>query len=182
MTGCSKVLLMRHAFLDSNDKMNIRMDVADAVRAPQDTAFHSLAVTRPSQHSAQEEGPLIVPQQSGSRSDQPEDFEALMTKIGLKYIDYFPDPHDFQNYMQNMGLTVKGARLGSLVITVHCGTLEVLEKLWSDYTSGHFNEIAEKFLVTQDLLDELGYARIRLKTYISEEEYQACHARLIQGM
>ena len=151
-------------------------------RTPQDIPSHSLAVTRPLQQSAQEEGPLIVPHQSGARSDQPEDFEALMTRIGHKFIDQFSDAHEMLKFMQEMGLTVKGVKVGSLIITVHCGTLEALKKLWNDYTSGHFNGMVEKFLITQDLLNELGYARIQLKTYISEAEYRACHARLTRGM
>ena len=132
--------------------------------------------------SAQEEGPLTVPQQSATRSGQPDDYEALMTKVGLKFIDQFSDAHEWLKYIQEVGVTVKRVKVGSLIITVHCGTLEVLEKLWRDYISGHFNEMAEKFLITRDLLDELGYARIQLNTYISLEEYQACHTRLTQGM
>ena len=157
-------------FSTATTNVNVRIDVAEAVRVPQHTPSCNLAVTRSSQQSAQEEGSLAVPQQSGARSDQPEDFEALMTKIGHKFIDHFSDPYEFQSYTQNMGLTVKGVKVGSLVITVHCGTLKALEKLWCDYTIGHFNEMAEKFLITQDLLDELGYARIQMKTYISDEE------------
>ena len=162
--------------------VNIVVTVRDAVRAPKNTSSRNPAVTSPSQQSAQEEGLLTIPQRNEAKSDKPEKFGSTMTMVARHFLHHFSDPHDFRRYMQEMGLIIMGKKIGCLIITVHCGTLEVLEKLWSDYISGHFNEMAEKFLITQDLLDELGYVRIQLKTYISEEEYQACHTRLTRGM
>ena len=63
---------------------------------------------------------------------------------------------------------------GSLIITVQCPNLESLESLWNDYQSGHLNDIAETFLVTDELKRKLGMQNIRLKTTIEEENYLIC--------
>ena len=62
--------------------------------------------------------------------------------------------------------------LGSLLITVECSSLEILEGLWEDYRTGHLNAIAQEMLVTAEVLEKLGLADVRLKTFISEEEYE----------
>ena len=59
--------------------------------------------------------------------------------------------------------------LGSLLITVECSSLPTLEGLWEDY---HLNAIAQEMLVTAEVLEKLGLADVRLKTFISEEEYE----------
>ena len=62
--------------------------------------------------------------------------------------------------------------VGSLLITVECSSLQILQGLWEDYRSGHLNEIAQQMLVTAEVLEKLGLAEVRLKTFISEEEYE----------
>ncbi|KAJ7388940.1 hypothetical protein OS493_034870 [Desmophyllum pertusum] len=71
-------------------------------------------------------------------------------------------------------------RNGSLIITVECSSLEILEGLWEDYCTGLLNEMAQKFLVTEDLLKELGLTEAKLTTTILEEEYGACRKHFIQ--
>jgi len=73
-----------------------------------------------------------------------------------------------------LGVDVQDNRLGSLVITVSCSSLEVLEQLWGDYCSGHLNEVVQKTLVTQELLKELCLSEVKLTTIISEKEYNMC--------
>ena len=63
---------------------------------------------------------------------------------------------------------------GSLIITVECSSLQILEDLWEDYRTGHLNEMAQKFLVTEDLLKAIGLVAVKLKTTIAEEEYRNC--------
>ena len=62
---------------------------------------------------------------------------------------------------------------GSLIITVKCSSLQILEELWADYRSGHLNEMAQEFLVTEDILNELGLVEVKLTVTIVEEEYTA---------
>ena len=82
-------------------------------------------------------------------------FELFFQYLAYK-LDIFSPKHD----------------LGSLLITVECSSLLILEGLWEDYCSGHLNAIAQEMLVTAEVLEKLGLADVRLKTFISEEEYE----------
>ena len=73
-----------------------------------------------------------------------------------------------------LNVAIRMVESGSLVITVQCPTLESLESLWNDYQSGYLNDIAETFLVTDELKRKLGMQNIRLKTSIEEENYLIC--------
>ena len=70
-----------------------------------------------------------------------------------------------------LGVDVQGYRLGSLVITVSCSSLEVLEALWKDYRTGHLNEVVQVTLVRAQVLKELDLREVTLRTIISEEDY-----------
>ena len=63
---------------------------------------------------------------------------------------------------------------GSLVITVRCESLMILEELWTDYLSGRLGEVVQNCFVTEKILKELNLAELRLKTTIDIEEYNAC--------
>ena len=63
---------------------------------------------------------------------------------------------------------------GSLLITVECRTLEILERLWKDYCSGHLNEVAEKRLLTEDIKKRFDVESVKLETTISKDDYLAC--------
>ena len=79
-----------------------------------------------------------------------------------------------------LGVDVQDNRLGSLAITVSCGSLEVLERLWEDYCSGHLNDVVQETLVTKEVLKALCLSEVNLKTTISEEEYKACKEWFMQ--
>ena len=82
---------------------------------------------------------------------------------------------DFITYMQTVGKVLfVDAERGSLIITVECSSLQILQELWADYCTGHLNEMAEKFLVTEDILKTFGLIEIKLTTTVVEEEYEAC--------
>ena len=80
----------------------------------------------------------------------------------------------FLEYMKQMRLTITGVSIGSLLITVKCDSLEILERLWEDYSSGHLGEVVQRCFVTEEILKELSLAELKLETTISEEEYKAC--------
>ena len=63
---------------------------------------------------------------------------------------------------------------GSLIITLHCSSLQILEELWEDYCTGHLNQMAQQFLVTEDILEFFGLAEVKLTATLFEEEYRAC--------
>ena len=69
---------------------------------------------------------------------------------------------------------------GSLVLTVACPSLEILQDLWHDYQSKHLKEVVERFLVTQDILDEFNLVELHLRVTIPEEDYIACRQQLIK--
>ena len=71
------------------------------------------------------------------------------------------------------------AKLGSLIITVKCTSLQILDELWEDYCSGHLNEVAQTFLATKDVLETFGLTEIKFTTTIVEEEYRACRKYIL---
>ena len=62
-------------------------------------------------------------------------------------------------------------RRGSLIITVSCSSLEVLEELWKEYRTGHLNKVIQATLVTAEVLEKLNLKAVKLRTIISEEDY-----------
>ena len=73
-----------------------------------------------------------------------------------------------------LGVGVVSDTEGSLLIKVTCSSLEILEGLWEDYSSGHLNEVIEQTLVTSDILEKFGLSELKLKTTIKEEQYKKC--------
>ena len=62
----------------------------------------------------------------------------------------------------------------SLRLAVRCNNLEELERLWENYRSGRLNEIAEKYLVTDEIKRRFDVETVNLATTIQEEDYLAC--------
>ena len=84
-----------------------------------------------------------------------------------------PVENFLSQYLESkLNLIVGSHRIGSLWITVECRSLQILEELWEDYCSGHFNEMAQEMIVTPYVLAQLGVTDVKLKTFISEEEYE----------
>ena len=72
---------------------------------------------------------------------------------------------------ESRNLLLKGFRKGCLEVTVQCPTLESLESLLNDYVSGHINEVAGKYLVTDEIKRKLNLEAVGLKITITEESY-----------
>ncbi len=70
---------------------------------------------------------------------------------------------------------------GSLIITLECSSLETLEGLWKDYRSGRLNEMAQKYLVTDEVLKEFDLIEAKLMTTIREVEYTHCLEYFLQS-
>ena len=71
--------------------------------------------------------------------------------------------------------------LGSLIISLDCKTLKGLDKLWNDYLSGHLNQVANRHLVTDEVMKNLNLKTIDLKTTIDEENYLYCRKILMES-
>ena len=83
--------------------------------------------------------------------------------------------YDFLEYLRvQFGVGVASLSEGSLLITVTCSSLQILDGLWEDYCSGHLNKVVEQKLVTPDVLERLQLSVLKLKTTITEEEYKKC--------
>ena len=76
---------------------------------------------------------------------------------------------------------VLDAQSGSLIVTVLCSSLKVLDALWYEYCTGHLNDMAQKYLVTKDVLKEFDLTELKLTTTIQGEEYIAARKFFLQG-
>ena len=126
--------------------------------------------------------PLVGP----APSSQPqivttsESTQEVLNMIASKYFQIL-DPstpeelNGFIEYMKKVReVIIVDVKTGSLIITVECSSLQILDELWIDYETGHLNEMAQKYLVTEDVLKAFGLTELKLKTTIVEEEYRAC--------
>ena len=113
--------------------------------------------------------------------------QGVLNLIAYKYFQTV-DPskqeerNGFIQYMEDVRKVLfLDAQTGSLIITVECGSLEILDELWDDYCTGHLNEMAQKYLVTEDILMEFGLVEVKLSTTIQQEEYRAAREYFMQG-
>ena len=87
--------------------------------------------------------------------------------------------HSLSYYLHGVHDTIiREAGEGSLRIVVECRTLEILERLWDDYNSGHLNEVAEERLLTDEIKKKYEVESIELETTITMENYLACKLSL----
>ena len=113
--------------------------------------------------------------------------QGVLNFIAYKYIQGIesskPDElNGFLQYMRDVrNVLVVDTQQGSLIIILECRSLQILDELWKDYCSGLLNKMAQKYLVTEELLEEFGLTAVRLKTAIVEEEYTACRQDFLQS-
>ena len=142
--------------------------------------------------SRQEDAELQSERESSKPLEQPQaeslpgqsTGELLTNSQDTQLVDYsrviltLPNPSiQLGIYLQDpkgLNLVIQDECIGSLVITVSCSSLQVLETLWNDYCSGHLAEVVQETFVTGEVLNELSLSEIKLKTIISAEEYSAC--------
>ncbi|XP_015754272.1 PREDICTED: uncharacterized protein LOC107333922 [Acropora digitifera] len=80
----------------------------------------------------------------------------------------------------NYRLLFKGTEKGSLIIIFNCQSIEHLEHLWNDYCSGRLDEMAEQYLVTDEVKEKLNLETIKVKTTIEEKNYLNCRKVLVE--
>ena len=85
-----------------------------------------------------------------------------------------------EHIQETYNLALKSVGVRSLEISFQCPSLESLERLWSDYQSGHLNNIAKRYLVTDDMKKKLNLKNVRLKTTIEDENYRICKMILME--
>ena len=110
--------------------------------------------------------------------------QQVLSLIASKYLNNLnpstpEDFNDFKRYMKEVReLVLVDCKPGSLIITVECGSLKILEELWQDYCTGHLGRVVQECLVTEDILKELGLSEIKLITTIDEKDYKDCQKYL----
>ena len=164
--------------------MNIYVDVDDLKPEEQNIQTGMLATESVRCQEVQQPRASATSTASGSVSySQKEHLNALEKEIFLSIVQNYlqttppqsPEEHNrFKEYMKEMRLIISGTSVGSLVITVKCESLMILEELWTDYSSGHLGEVVQNCFVTEKILKELNLAELRLKTTMDIEEYNAC--------
>ena len=85
-----------------------------------------------------------------------------------------------ESIIKTYELLLKNCRMGSLIITFNCQSIESLQHLWRDYLSGHLDEMAEQYLVTDEIKEKLNLETISLKTTIKYENYLNCRKVLLE--
>ena len=130
----------------------------------------------------EQEGASSTQNVSGNLSSQ-----AVLNVIANKYLQVVPlsnreELNGFLQYMQEMRkVIVDDVKMGSLIITVRCTSLRILDELWKDYCTGHLQDVAQRYLVTEDILQQLGLDSVQLTLTISEEEYMAYRKNFLKN-
>ena len=112
--------------------------------------------------------------------------QEILSTISSKYLQKrdISTPEDFNEFVQYIERVRRAVVVevtdGSIIVMVECVSLEILEGLWEDYNSGHLNEIAQKFLVTEEILKAFGLAEVKLSTTIKVEDYKSCRELLLK--
>ena len=113
--------------------------------------------------------------------------QQILNLAASKYLEKVDDPskpediNGLVHYLQEVRkVLILDIQSGSLIITVECRSLEILDELWYDYCNGVLNKMVQKFLVTEEVLKELGVVEVKLTTTILEEDYRACREYFLQ--
>ena len=164
--------------------MNVKVAVDDLKPEEQNMQTGMLATESVRCQEVQQPGASATSAASGSVSyPQTEDFKASKERdFQLIFRDCYHSTKPqsieewnwFREHLKEMRVIITGVSEGSLVITVKCESLMILEELWTDYSSGHLGEVVQNCFVTEKILKELNLAELRLKTTIDIEEYNTC--------
>ena len=116
---------------------------------------------------------LPEPEQIIAGADGPEPNNPPEIDIWSVILSFKESVDLFLRYLWcKLHLRVRNNEVGSWHITVECSSLQVLEGLWEDYRSGHLNSVAQEMLISPQVLEKLGLTELKLKTYISEDQYE----------
>lgn len=145
----------------------------------------STSQTRASEIAASSEEEVVRASAAGNPSLIAQD---VLNRIAMKYLAIHnlstaEELNGFLQYMKEVRqVFIVETKRGSLIITVECTSLEILVGLWNDYCSGYLNKMAQKYLVTTELLKELGLLDVKLTVTILEDEYEKCGEYLFQQL
>ena len=131
--------------------------------------------------------PLNVNREQNALDRRIPSSQEVLNLIATKYFETInpsnqEELNGFLQYMEKVRkLILVDVKTGSLIITVRCSSLRILDELWDDYRTGHLNKVAQRYLVTEDFLKELGLDSVQLTLNINEEEYKAYRKHLLKS-
>ena len=126
-------------------------------------------------------------EEAGVGTDAARNAQGVLNYIAHKYFQTVDttqpeERNEFLRYLEDVRkVLVLDPKSGSLIVTVLCTSLEILDALWCDYCTGHLNDMAQKYLVTKDVLKEFDLIELKLKTTIQVEEYMAARDFFLQA-
>ena len=113
--------------------------------------------------------------------------QGVMNFIARKYFQTVDTtkPEELNGFLRFLTdvrkVLVLDAQSRSLILTTLCSSLEILDALWYDYCTGHLNDMAQKYLVTKDVLKEFDLTELKLITTIQREEYIVAREYFLQS-
>ena len=121
------------------------------------------------QPTASVDEPLTI---TADRSIADRSIQRIALEIRRHYDSSTAEENGFVQHLEDVNqVPIVDVNPGSLVLTVRCSSLEILERLWQDYSSGHLGKVAQEFLVTERVLEDLGLVELKLKITIPENDY-----------
>ena len=106
----------------------------------------------------------------------------VMNFIVMKYLSQYENYEDFAREIERVRkVLIVNAEPGCVIFTALCSSLEILDALWFDYCTGNLNDMAQKYLVTKDVLKKFGLTELKLTTTIQGEEYIAARKLFLRG-
>ena len=117
--------------------------------------------------------PLLPEPEQAAGADDPEPNNPPDIDVWDVILSFKESADLFLRYLSSkLHLLVRNIGKGSWHIRVECSSSQVLEGLWEDYRSGHLNSVAQEMLITPQVLEKLGRTELKLKTFISEDQYE----------
>ena len=159
---------------------------------PEDTqdtqaGSHEMVVTGVERKAVEPVASAGLPLAGRTESVEEGGSQGVMNFIARKYFQKI-DPtkpeerNEFLRFLREVRkVLVLDAQSGSLILTLQCRSLEILDALWYDYCTGHLNDMAQKHLVTRDVLKEFDLTELKLITTIQREEYIVAREFFLQS-
>ena len=159
---------------------------------PEDTqdtqaGSHEMVVTGVKRKAVEPVASAGLPLAGRTESAEEGGSQGVMNFIARKYFQTVDTtkPEELNGFLRYLTdvrkVLVLDAQSGSLILTALCRSLEILDALWCDYCTGHLNDMAQKYLVTKDILKEIDLPGLKLTTTIQGEEYIVARKLFLQG-
>ena len=148
---------------------------------------HEMVVTGVKRKAVEPVASAGLPLAGRTESAEEGGSQGVMNFIARKYFQTVDttkpeERNEFLRFLTDVRkVLVLDAQSGSLILTALCRSLEILDALWYDYCTGHLNDMAQKYLVTKDVLKEFDLTELKLTTTIQGEEYIAARKFFLQG-